>query len=125
MSTRHFALVFAQDASMTPYGFVESARVDVARFRLESNIASQKSIAYECGCGTANQMRVVFNRHLGYLRMNTAAIFAASDTFPYLIEMNNANDNPSWLADSWLGTSTPRHSALAVSSGQLESPPAP
>ncbi len=42
-----------------------SARVDAARNALESSDAPLKTVAYECGFGTADRMRIVFMRRLG------------------------------------------------------------
>jgi transcriptional regulator GlxA family with amidase domain len=50
---------------MTPHDFVEAARVDVARNLLEGSDLPLKAIAYDCGFGTADRMRLVFGRRLG------------------------------------------------------------
>jgi transcriptional regulator GlxA family with amidase domain len=50
---------------MTPREFVERARVDAARSALESSDRPLKTVAYECGFGTADRMRLVFMRRLG------------------------------------------------------------
>lgn len=65
MSARNFARTFVQLAGVTPHEFVEQARVDAARNALESNDAPLKTVAYECGFGTAERMRLVFSRRLG------------------------------------------------------------
>jgi transcriptional regulator GlxA family with amidase domain len=65
MSARNFARTFVQLAGVTPHDFVEQARVDAARNALESNDAPLKTVAYECGFGTAERMRLVFSRRLG------------------------------------------------------------
>ena len=65
MSTRHFARMFLQLTSVTPHEFVERARVDTARYFLESTDDALKAIAYDCGFGTADRMRIVFNKRLG------------------------------------------------------------
>ncbi|WP_062643314.1 GlxA family transcriptional regulator [Caballeronia arationis] len=65
MSERHFARAFGQLAQMTPREFVERARVDAARSALESSDRPLKTVAYECGFGTADRMRLVFMRRLG------------------------------------------------------------
>ncbi len=65
MSARNFARAFVQLADMTPHEFVERARVDAARNALESSDAPMKTVAYDCGFGTADRMRIVFMRRIG------------------------------------------------------------
>jgi transcriptional regulator GlxA family with amidase domain len=65
MSARNFARVFVQETGVTPHEFVERARVDTARKLLESSSAALKAIAYDCGFGTADRMRIVFVRRIG------------------------------------------------------------
>ena len=65
MSARNFARVFVQETSVTPHEFIERARVDAARKWLESSDAVLKAIAYDCGFGSADQMRIVFTRRIG------------------------------------------------------------
>jgi transcriptional regulator GlxA family with amidase domain len=65
MSARNFARVFVQETGVTPHEFVERARVDAARKLLESTPAALKAIAYDCGFGTADRMRIVFMRRIG------------------------------------------------------------
>jgi transcriptional regulator GlxA family with amidase domain len=52
-------------ASIYPHEFVERARIDAARMLLEGNDRPLKSVAYDCGFGTADRMRVVFSERLG------------------------------------------------------------
>jgi transcriptional regulator GlxA family with amidase domain len=65
MSERNFARTFVGLAEMTPHEFVERARVDAARNFLESSDKPLKAVAYDCGFGTAERMRLVFSRRLG------------------------------------------------------------
>jgi transcriptional regulator GlxA family with amidase domain len=65
MSARNFARVFVEETGVTPHEFVERARVDAARKLLESSAAALKTIAYDCGFGTADRMRIVFVRRIG------------------------------------------------------------
>jgi len=65
MSARNFARIFVQLTNVTPHEFVERARVDTARNLLESTDAVLKAIAYDCGFGTADRMRIVFKKRLG------------------------------------------------------------
>jgi transcriptional regulator GlxA family with amidase domain len=64
MSERSFARAFVKLAQMTPHEFVERARVDAARNALESSNTPLKAVAYKCGFGTADRMRIVFTRRL-------------------------------------------------------------
>jgi transcriptional regulator GlxA family with amidase domain len=65
MSARNFARIFVQDTGVTPHEFVERARMDAARKLLESSGAALKTIAYDCGFGTADRMRIVFTKRIG------------------------------------------------------------
>ncbi|CAE6743497.1 HTH-type transcriptional regulator CdhR [Paraburkholderia nemoris] len=69
MSARNFARVFVQETRVTPHEFVERARVDAARKLLESSDAALKAIAYDCGFGTADRMRIVFTKRIGVTPM--------------------------------------------------------
>jgi transcriptional regulator GlxA family with amidase domain len=64
MSPRNFARVFAKEMKTTPAKFVERLRVEAARRRLEESQNSMETIAGECGFGTVNSMRSVFQRAL-------------------------------------------------------------
>jgi transcriptional regulator GlxA family with amidase domain len=65
MSARNFARVFVQETSVTPHEFIERARMDAARNLLESTSLALKTIAYDCGFGTADRMRIVFTKRIG------------------------------------------------------------
>ncbi len=65
MSPRTFARAFKEEAKKTPAEFVEGARIDAARNRLESSDMALKVIAYECGFSHAEHMRQVFVKRLG------------------------------------------------------------
>lgn len=65
MSTRSFARAFKRETNLTPADFVEGARVDVARNRLEAGEAPMKVIAYDCGFHSTEHMRLAFVRRLG------------------------------------------------------------
>lgn len=65
MSRRNFARVFLRDAGITPAEFVESARLDAARARLERESAPLKTVAFHCGFRDARHLREVFQRRLG------------------------------------------------------------
>jgi transcriptional regulator GlxA family with amidase domain len=65
MSPRNFARVFRRETGMTPAKFVEAARVEEARRRLETTPSTTAAIATACGFGTTESMRRTFLRHLG------------------------------------------------------------
>jgi len=65
MSTRTFARTFKQETNLTPADFVEGARIDAARNRLEASDLPIKVIAYDCGFHSAEHMRLAFVRRLG------------------------------------------------------------
>jgi transcriptional regulator GlxA family with amidase domain len=64
MSPRNFARVFTREMKTTPAKFVERLRVEAARRRLEESQNSMEAIASECGFGSVNSMRNVFQRTL-------------------------------------------------------------
>jgi transcriptional regulator GlxA family with amidase domain len=65
MSSRNFSRVFALEMGTTPARFVEHLRVDAARRLLEQSSAGLEQIAKECGFGSADVMRRVFERIMG------------------------------------------------------------
>jgi transcriptional regulator GlxA family with amidase domain len=64
MSPRHFARVFRAETGVTPARFVEHARIEQARRRLEESGAGIEEIAHGCGFGTPETMRRAFLRSL-------------------------------------------------------------
>ena len=64
MSTRSLVRHFVLATGCTPHGFVERARVDAARRMLEGSDLQLKTVAYDCGFGTADRMRAVFTQRL-------------------------------------------------------------
>jgi len=65
MSVRNFGRAFAQETGITPHEFVERARVDAARRLLEGSDRPLKAVAFDCGFGSADRMRIVFSERLG------------------------------------------------------------
>lgn len=65
MSARNLARHFVHETGVTPHEFVERARIDAARMLLEGSDRSLKAVAYDCGFGTADRMRIVFNARMG------------------------------------------------------------
>ena len=78
MSTRHFARCFRDETGSTPARFVEAARVEAARRRLEESADSIESIARACGFGSAETMRRAFVRTLHVAPTEYRRRFAAA-----------------------------------------------
>ncbi len=64
MSPRNFARVFSAEVGSTPARFVETARVEAARRRLEESRGGIEGIAKACGFGSGETMRRAFVRNL-------------------------------------------------------------
>lgn len=64
MSPRNFARAFRREVGVTPARFVERARVEAARRRLEESRAGVEEIADACGFGSAETMRRAFLRNV-------------------------------------------------------------
>jgi transcriptional regulator GlxA family with amidase domain len=80
MSTRNFARHFVQETGITPHEFIERARVDAARMVLEGSDRPLKSVAYDCGFGSADRMRIVFNARLGVTPAQYRASFRRAES---------------------------------------------
>jgi len=65
MSPRNFARVFQRNARATPAKFVELARLQAARQRLEASGDPIERVAAQCGFGSADVMARAMLRHLG------------------------------------------------------------
>lgn len=65
MSPRNFARAFAREIGATPARFIEQARIDAARRKLEDGRAAVDVIATDCGFGNSERMRRAFHRHMG------------------------------------------------------------
>ncbi len=63
MSPRNFARLFTQHTGQTPAKFVETARLDFCRRRLEESTARLEAIAHDSGFGNAERLRKSFQRH--------------------------------------------------------------
>jgi transcriptional regulator GlxA family with amidase domain len=64
MSERNFARVFAREVGLTPARFVEQARIEAARRRLEESSNGVDAVSAECGFRSAEVMRRAFLRTL-------------------------------------------------------------
>jgi transcriptional regulator GlxA family with amidase domain len=65
MSARSLARHFVLETGITPHEFVERARIDAARRLLEGGDRALKAVAFDCGFGAADRMRIVFTERLG------------------------------------------------------------
>lgn len=80
MSTRNFARHFVQETGITPHEFIERARIDAARMKLEGSDVSLKVVAYDCGFGSADRMRIVFTARLGVTPAQYRASFRKEES---------------------------------------------
>lgn len=65
LSPRHFARLFQKDVGMPPAAWVELARIEAARARLEGGLEPPKQVAALCGFANADTLRRAFSRHFG------------------------------------------------------------
>jgi len=65
MSPRTLSRLFARELGMTPAGFIERARVEVARRLLEESDMRIEAIARKSGLGGEERLRRTFQRVLG------------------------------------------------------------
>lgn len=65
MSPRTFARRFRETVGMTPGRYVEHARLEAARRKLEQSSLPVDTIAYRCGLKSAENLRRAFQRRLG------------------------------------------------------------
>jgi transcriptional regulator GlxA family with amidase domain len=65
MSERNFCRAFTREVGVTPGKFIERARFDGARSRLEASSESLDEIAGQCGYGSAEVLRRTFVRRAG------------------------------------------------------------
>ena len=79
MSPRSLARHFGQVTGTTPHEFIERARVDTARMMLEASDRPLKAIAFDCGFGSADRMRIVFSTRLGGTPVQYRASFRRAE----------------------------------------------
>ncbi|OUJ15235.1 GlxA family transcriptional regulator [Acetobacter sp. DsW_063] len=65
LSTRHFSRLFRNEVGVTPASWVEDARVNAARRRLELGQETPKQVAASCGFADVDTLRRAFVRHVG------------------------------------------------------------
>lgn len=64
VSPRSIARLFVAELGVTPHEFVEGVRLDQARSLLESTELALKTIAFDCGFTSPDQMRSAFQRRI-------------------------------------------------------------
>jgi transcriptional regulator GlxA family with amidase domain len=79
MSPRNLARHFVQETGITPHEFVERARVDAARMMLEGSDRPLKAVAYDCGFGSVDRMRIIFAARLGVTPAQYRASFRRTE----------------------------------------------
>ncbi len=87
MSPRSFARSFVEEAGITPHDFIERARIDVARNLLEGSDLALKGVAFECGFGNADRLRIVItstsaSRPRSTARASSASLYLTSRLIP-------------------------------------------
>jgi transcriptional regulator GlxA family with amidase domain len=80
MSSRNLARHFVRDTGITPHEFIERARVDAARMMLEGTDRPLKAVAFDCGFGSTDRMRIVFSTRLGVPPARYRASFRRSES---------------------------------------------
>ncbi len=78
MSPRNFARVFLTETGMTPAKFVERARIDAARYYLESTELPIETVADKSGFRDPERMRRTFHRLLGVSAQDYRARFKST-----------------------------------------------
>ncbi|MGC1328994.1 GlxA family transcriptional regulator, partial [Pseudomonas sp.] len=79
LSPRHFARLFRQEVGDTPATWVEQARVQAARERLELGHETPKQVAAHCGFANADTLRRAFSKAMGISPAEYRKRFASSD----------------------------------------------
>ena len=94
MSPRTLSRLFARELGMTPAGFIERARVEVARRLLEESDMRIDAIARKSGLGSEERLRRTFQRVLGMTPREYHERFreagAPSENWPLLVERTAA-----------------------------------
>ena len=80
MSPRNLVRHFVQATGITPHEFIERARVDAARMMLERSDRPLKAVAFDCGFGSADRMRIVFSTRLGVTPVQYRASFQRAES---------------------------------------------
>lgn len=83
MSPRNFARVFSEEVGVTPGRFVEDARMEIARERLEQSTLSIEEVSAVCGFRAPETMRQAFVRKLGISPNEYRRRFSTSESCPH------------------------------------------
>jgi transcriptional regulator GlxA family with amidase domain len=90
MSARTLSRLFSRELGMTPAGFIERARVEVARRLLEESDMRIDTIARKSGLGSEERMRRAFQRAFGLTPREYHDRFhegpAIAENWPLLVE---------------------------------------
>ena len=81
MSPRNFARVFLTETGMTPAKFVARARIDAARYYLESTELPIETVADKSGFRDPERMRRTFHRLLGVSAQDYRARFKSATRY--------------------------------------------
>lgn len=95
VSTRTFGRRFVEDTGYTPMQWILRARVDMARWYLESSALGVEQIAGRVGLGTGANLRLHFQRILGttpteYRKSHGAKLAGSGATAPALVSAKRA-----------------------------------
>jgi transcriptional regulator GlxA family with amidase domain len=69
-----------QATGITPHEFIERARVDAARSMLEGSDRPLKAVAFDCGFGSADRVRIVFTSRIGVTPVQYRASFRRTES---------------------------------------------
>jgi transcriptional regulator GlxA family with amidase domain len=78
VSLRHLSRLFRTELGMSPAGYVELIRLDIARRLLEDSTSPIKAIAYAAGFGSTATLRRAFLRRLGVTPLEYRLRFQAT-----------------------------------------------
>lgn len=79
MSARNFTRVFTRETGISPGKYVENARLDAARHRLEQSKERLEQVAAATGFGSALNLRRVFEKNLGLSPTDYRSRFSRRD----------------------------------------------
>lgn len=77
MSVRNFGRAFQKEMGITPAQYVERQRIELAKSQLETSGKTIKQICFDCGFGSAENMRMAFLRNIN----NTPARYREQFSF--------------------------------------------
>ena len=100
MSPRNFARIFTKEMNSPPQDLWSRLRVEAARRRLEESQNSLERIATECGFGSVNSMRSVFQRTLKIAPEQYRHRVSVEFAFCEAIVASSQNENLMGVADA-------------------------